>query len=69
MTVGTKQPIKSLSICVGSRVTIDHEDMRGVVRGVLMNIEGIQYNVSYWKDGTRKVEWCYADEITEGWSS
>lgn len=63
----TKQSLKSLSICVGSKVTIHHEDMRGVVRGVLMNIEGMQYNVSYWRDGARRIEWVYADEIREGW--
>lgn len=63
----TKASIKALSITIGSKVTIVHDDMRGVVRSVLMNVEGIQYSVSFWRDGARRIEWVYGDEISEGW--
>lgn len=39
------------------------ENGRGMITGILMDNDGIQYRIVYWHDGQRRCEWMFAQEI------
>lgn len=59
--------INGLSLTCGSKVTICHDGIKAIIRAILMNEIGIQYQISFWCNDVRKVEWVFRDEFYEGW--
>lgn len=45
------------------RVRIKAPDLHGIITGILLDSDGIQYRVVYWCDGVRRGEWLYPMEI------
>jgi len=49
---------------MGDRVSIVHSDgLTGTIQALLLTNEGLQYQIRYWRDNIRTVEWVFADEI------
>jgi len=49
---------------IGDRVRIvDTDDKRGIVQSIAYSIDGYQFQISYWHDNVRRVEWVFASEI------
>jgi Cys-tRNA synthase (O-phospho-L-seryl-tRNA:Cys-tRNA synthase) len=48
---------------IGQRVALVECGLRGIVQSVLFNADGVQYQVSYWDERVRRVEWVFASEI------
>lgn len=48
---------------IGQRVELVECGMRAIVQQVLFSADGIQYQVAYWLDSIRRVEWVFASEI------
>lgn len=48
---------------LGQRVGIRDTDLYGIVTGILLDNDGLQYRVAYWLDGIRRVEWVFPGEL------
>lgn len=48
---------------IGQRVKLVECGLRAVVQQVLFNMDGIQYQVAYWDERIRRVEWVFVSEI------
>jgi hypothetical protein len=49
---------------IGDRVRIvDLEDKHANVQSITYSIEGYQFQISYWHDNIRRVEWVFPSEI------
>jgi hypothetical protein len=57
------QTVKLVTVELGQRVRIKDADLRGLVTGILLDSDGVQYRVVYWVDGVRRAEWLYPSEI------
>lgn len=49
---------------VGTDVWIPGAETHGVVDAIMMDVNGIQYRVVFWREGVRRVEWVYPPEIS-----
>ena len=48
---------------LGQCVWIPGAQLDGVIQQILFNSDGVQYQVSYWYEHRRLVEWCFTHEI------
>lgn len=48
---------------VGQKVRLVDADINGRIQSILQNADGIQFQVSYWDDRIRRVEWVFLYEI------
>lgn len=48
----------------GTKVKALQSNIEGVITGINIRFENIQYELSYWKDGTHNAVWVYEIEIT-----
>lgn len=48
---------------IGQTVMIRSCKIKATVQQVLFNVEGVQYQISFWDDSNRKVEWVFKHEI------
>ncbi len=48
---------------LAQRVLLRDPNIEGVIQAILFNTDGIQYQVAYWDDSIRRVEWCFEWEI------
>jgi hypothetical protein len=55
---------KDYGFSIGQRVELVECGARAIVQQVLFNTDGIQYQVAYWDDRIRRVEWVFASEIS-----
>lgn len=54
---------KDYGFAVGQRVELVECGLRAIVQQVLFSVDGVQFQVSYWDDNVRRVEWVFASEI------
>lgn len=53
-----------LAFAIGQRVAIvDTDSKEAIIQAVLMNAEGFQYQIAYWHDNIRRVEWVFPCEL------
>jgi hypothetical protein len=55
-------PMYIEAFAVGSTVTIG-DDINGLVTGILLDGDGLQYKVAWWSGRERKCEWLTNDEV------
>jgi hypothetical protein len=55
---------KDYGFSIGQRVELAECGLRAIVQQVLFSVDGIQYQVAYWDDNIRRVEWVFASEIS-----
>lgn len=48
---------------IGEKIRLIEIDRPGTVIGLLFNHNGPQYQVVYWEQGNRKIEWVFQFEI------
>lgn len=49
---------------LNSRVWIKGAEVNGFVSGILLQQDGVQYQVVYWLAESRRMEWMYAMELS-----
>jgi len=52
-----------LAFFIGQKVWIPDANLYGVVQQIILNSDGMQYQIRYWDGSTRKSEWVFSDEI------
>jgi hypothetical protein len=55
---------KDYGFSIGQRVELSECGLRAIVQQVLFSVDGIQYQVAYWDDNIRRVDWVFASEIS-----
>ena len=48
---------------LGQRVLLVQPNIPGIVQAIIFNMDGVQFQVSYWDDSIRRIEWCFANEM------
>ena len=54
---------KDYGFSIGQPIVIVQHGICGYIQQILFNTDGVQYQVSYWDDSIRRVEWVFAHEI------
>lgn len=54
---------RDFGFALGQTVNIPEAGAKGRIDAVMDSLDGIQYRLSFWVDGQRRVEWVYPHEI------
>lgn len=54
---------KDHGFAIGQRVVLAEPGIKAIITQILFNADGVQYQVAYWDDSVRRVEWVFASEI------
>lgn len=55
---------QSFAFNLEDKVNIVEIKRPGIVKGISIDNLGVQYQVTFWNDSSRRVEWVYDHEIT-----
>jgi hypothetical protein len=52
-----------LAFNLNQRVFVIDAEIYATVQAILLNCDGIQFQICYWHEGSRRVEWVFSREI------
>lgn len=53
-----------LAFNLNQRVFVIDAGIHATIQAILFNCDGIQFQICYWYEGFRRVEWVFGHEIT-----